>query len=1634
MPRPIFDKEQYELRGHLPEVFTEKQKETLNKVLSRVNGQLDWNAQLLGFNGDGYWGSRIPTTDGSYKWKGLPQTVSEKRAVQVGTFGVYDKDRAYEDRPAPFRRDEVRASADFIFHVFEKDGKVGLVPFGQPEDLLYAETPVLIAGGEYTFDGLIDASTTNDTNASLFVTQDLAQGITSVRVLDAAPSGIQIAIDGSDVKPFLFFVEEWNDISDWTSPQVLSQFLGVWGNKGNHISAHFLLDALDVHGFSEEEGLSLDDILSQLTITDLLDLVGLKPGPATPYVTDHYNFKVEDCDELYQPTVALDTKIVRLETQNLEQLLLENGEELSIDDGPCTNEIFVGLSLETDGPEVSTTITDNGTFEALITNPPVDFLDNGDYPSTATSTIEDVGIFNQGRAELFTETDDALTIDDRSLDQKECYQPPDAEFGICDTPNYVLTLRQYFDTEPNEIATDPGPETSIPIGCNGVQYLFPPTCFIDNAEYPAILGQFYLDGGDYDFPIIFTNSVGDGLYDRDPFSVCDGLPEDYERIIDFDDLVVDVAGEAGATLYTDTGIDNPIVIAASGTEADGYDGFTIAFDGLELSELTFEYEAKTTYGETRFPCVEWIFDPSLDNSTYFPIPAEAAWMGTDDGEYDRLIGSRAFAGQTDLDCVSGGVIDGFLSFDDGVFDEIVVPNCDYQTNIPPNCEKVDGGIYQLGINPLRPPLSNTECGAECGTLDGEIYIYGLDPNLGNALIDGGVADICTIYDNTEYDLIQPPEAAGCIAYDNESYSGDGPGLIECVIEDFGSFTQTGPYEETIDDGILNVSTITEIFILATESNLELTDEADDLIGIDPAIIIPATAPESCIPCEADSPIPPIVVDCTLDNGTIEAALPPADEVDGGFYDKDIDPFCVPCQDPTAPVYPCPVEPIRVRLDQLIFSSPAWRMRPSVTNSLHPLRIWKNRVLNVSDLDIDNAFVNPLIADENTGPDDVASYRQHVRLPVDYQRNGKFWNRAESVMANQAYFSRLLPPAYTKLPVSDVLPLLYDEVYDEPPQYFDDFATFYVEDYLISTTEKSDTFLQDGFEDAVLSFEAPDSSSPFTLSAIIDYDGYEARKLNPNGTRPGAYFKFGDRGESLTGFLETDIVTYKLRPTDSTEPQINDTPPLLIPNIEFPDDPDGASFTNYTVSYAYFVADLSGADDPVFDPQKFFCHREKIICKPEIDDESITTEDGFELLTEDFEGIVTPSPSKIVEVPFITRSRYLFHDDTIPSCADPIILPLPAPPPPERNIQGTATIASGQLSVVQCESSLISLVELKGLPEPLTYQWQVNQGFGWVNAFGSVYSGVNTDELTISGIPASFDGTQIRLKAMSGVVTPKEVYSNVLTLSVTPATISISQQPQNFAATSSPETASFFVSASTNDGGTLSYQWQQNEGSGWVNMVDGGIISGSTTNTVSILNATEALSNSEYRAIISSTGCSSTVTSGVAKLTFPDPAAQADYFVITYTFSDGKDLDTRTSMLAPASSGAVGWGQASVIGVPNFITFGGDNTGTGVESVLLDIPNFLANYPGESEITLDLRAMWYGNAGANPVVINVTSYAGGSMVKSGFTWNNPTATATYNSFTSVDKVITLGSQQATNPGERVATMTINFVNGTVTYGT
>ena len=167
-------------------------------------------------------------------------------------------------------------------------------------------------------------------------------------------------------------------------------------------------------------------------------------------------------------------------------------------------------------------------------------------------------------------------------------------------------------------------------------------------------------------------------------------------------------------------------------------------------------------------------------------------------------------------------------------------------------------------------------------------------------------------------------------------------------------------------------------------------------------------------------------------------------------------------------------------------------------------------------------------------------------------------------------------------------------------------------------------------------------------------------------------------------------------------------------------------------------------------------------------------------------------------------------------------------------------------------------------------------------------------------------------------------------------------------------------------------------------------------------------------------------------------ATADFFLATYTFTDGRDLDTRTSVISPTGyASTVGFALSSSIAGAG-ITWGGDNTGTGVESVLFTKQDFIDNNAGINTISLDLRAGWYsgsnGDVGFNPVVVTVTSFIGGEMQyqSSSKTWTNPTATETFSGFTSTSKVITERVTNHTTLGERIAIMDLDFVAGTVVY--
>jgi hypothetical protein len=85
---PTFNIQQFELRKYTNPYLTEAQATEVSDTENRVNEQLDFLAQMLGWSGPNYWNN-------------LPDTVSQKRQLLGGTFGVYNSfviPRVYEIR------------------------------------------------------------------------------------------------------------------------------------------------------------------------------------------------------------------------------------------------------------------------------------------------------------------------------------------------------------------------------------------------------------------------------------------------------------------------------------------------------------------------------------------------------------------------------------------------------------------------------------------------------------------------------------------------------------------------------------------------------------------------------------------------------------------------------------------------------------------------------------------------------------------------------------------------------------------------------------------------------------------------------------------------------------------------------------------------------------------------------------------------------------------------------------------------------------------------------------------------------------------------------------------------------------------------------------------------------------------------------------------------------------------------------------------------------------------------------------------------------------------------------------------------------------------------------------------------
>jgi hypothetical protein len=227
----------------------------------------------------------------------------------------------------------------------------------------------------------------------------------------------------------------------------------------------------------------------------------------------------------------------------------------------------------------------------------------------------------------------------------------------------------------------------------------------------------------------------------------------------------------------------------------------------------------------------------------------------------------------------------------------------------------------------------------------------------------------------------------------------------------------------------------------------------------------------------------------------------------------------------------------------------------------------------------------------------------------------------------------------------------------------------------------------------------------------------------------------------------------------------------------------------------------------------------------------------------------------------------------------------------------------------------------------------------------------------------------------------------------------------------------------NGTGPYTYAWSPSPGTTYTGISSAThTITGLSASTVYTVNVTDANNCTK----------SGTVTTGQNTFVF-----DADYMVLTYQFTNGRDLDTRSRVALPNIGQTtllsyVGWNRSAqwpTSGLP-IIKWGRDNTGTGFESVYVNLIKFRQDYPNENSIVIDLRSFWFGTVGTNPVNVAATLYKGGTITgPTNYVFTNTTFTSKFD-ISSVSKVIT--STNRNDGGQRVATLTYNLTTNTGTF--
>ena len=171
---------------------------------------------------------------------------------------------------------------------------------------------------------------------------------------------------------------------------------------------------------------------------------------------------------------------------------------------------------------------------------------------------------------------------------------------------------------------------------------------------------------------------------------------------------------------------------------------------------------------------------------------------------------------------------------------------------------------------------------------------------------------------------------------------------------------------------------------------------------------------------------------------------------------------------------------------------------------------------------------------------------------------------------------------------------------------------------------------------------------------------------------------------------------------------------------------------------------------------------------------------------------------------------------------------------------------------------------------LTYQWEEDAGGGFLPLSNDAFhSGVTTDQLELTSIPASFNNYQYRCKVY-GDCTPDSAITSIATLQLQ-SSPTVSLQPSS---TTICEGDSIqFITLG--NGNFLNYNWEVNDGTGWMPIPPIPPFSGVNTGTLTIDQATSVFDGTQYRCNLS--GCVSTQVATLTVNSAPVVSAPIIYY-------------------------------------------------------------------------------------------------------------------------------------------------------------